>query len=133
LTALSQAEKSVELETKVRSLEDQISTHMSRIIDLEEGDKYMTKLLKRACSEMMWNFHGAPEFVNHRWKILRLFFCCSSLQVFVLTPRLKRCGLKPKWKLLQGFLPVLIVSVQTHDDAWPWSNCRIVLSRLEES
>jgi hypothetical protein len=55
------------------------------------------------------------------------------LQVFVLTPCLKRCGLKPKWKLLQGFLPVLIVSGQTHDDAWPWSNYRIVLSRLEES
>jgi hypothetical protein len=88
ITALDKAEKSAELEAKMKSLEDQTSMLFSMISDLSEGNKYMTEILKRAGEQLKCKFPGAPESFSPLTRALNLFLL---LQVFFLIVPLKKC------------------------------------------
>jgi hypothetical protein len=50
--AMEQAKKSSDLLKKVSSLEDQMSILMAKIVQLEECDIYMTKIIKTVCEQL---------------------------------------------------------------------------------
>jgi hypothetical protein len=51
-TAMEQARKSSDLLKKVSSLEDQMSILMAKIVQLEECDIYMTKIIETVCEQL---------------------------------------------------------------------------------
>jgi hypothetical protein len=60
-TAMEQAERSSDLLKKVSSLEEQMSVLMAQIVQLEECDIYMTKIIKTSCEQLQCKLPGAPE------------------------------------------------------------------------
>jgi hypothetical protein len=61
---MDQAKKSVVLSKNVSLLEDQVSALKSIIAQLDDGDKYMTKILERACEQLKCKFLGALEYFS---------------------------------------------------------------------
>jgi hypothetical protein len=51
-TAMEQAERSSDSPKKVSSLEEQMSILMAKIVQLEERDIYMTKIIKTTCEQL---------------------------------------------------------------------------------
>jgi hypothetical protein len=51
-TSMEQAKKSSDLLKKVSFLEEQMSILMEKIIQFEECDVYMTKIIKTACEQL---------------------------------------------------------------------------------
>jgi hypothetical protein len=43
-------------------LEDQVSALKSRVAQLDDGNKYMTEILKRACEQIKCKFLGALKY-----------------------------------------------------------------------
>jgi hypothetical protein len=58
---MEQAERSSNLLKKVPPMEEQMSTLMAKIVQLEECDIYMTKIIETACEQLQCNLLGAPE------------------------------------------------------------------------
>jgi hypothetical protein len=61
---MDQAKKTVVLSKNVSLLEDQVSALKSIIAQLDDGDKYMTKILERACEQLKCKFLGALEYFS---------------------------------------------------------------------
>jgi hypothetical protein len=62
-TGMEQAEKSSDLSKKVSSLEDQMSIPMAKIVQLEECDLYMTKIIETASEQLQYKLLGAPYYL----------------------------------------------------------------------
>jgi hypothetical protein len=62
IVAMEQAEKSSMLSKSVSLLENPVSALKSKIAQLEDGDKYMTEILERACEQLKCKFLGALEY-----------------------------------------------------------------------
>jgi hypothetical protein len=71
--AMEQATKSSDLVKKVSTLEEQMSTAVAKITQLEEWDLYMTEIIESACKQLECKLPGAPEYVFVFGIILDLF------------------------------------------------------------
>jgi hypothetical protein len=63
---MDQAEKFAALSQKVSSLEDQMSALMAKILQLEDGDLYMTELLKQQASNLFVSWSEPPSERSYR-------------------------------------------------------------------
>jgi hypothetical protein len=62
ISVMDQAEKSNALSQKVSSLEDQLSALMAKILQLEDGDLYITKINEAASEQLVCKLLRAPEY-----------------------------------------------------------------------
>jgi hypothetical protein len=61
---MEQAEKSSMLSKSVSLLENPVYALNSKIAQLEDGDKYMTEILERACEQLKCKFLRALEYFS---------------------------------------------------------------------
>jgi hypothetical protein len=66
---MDQAGKSFGLLKKVSCLESQMSVLMAKIVQLEECDAYITKIIESACEQLQCKLPGAPGFFFDREKL----------------------------------------------------------------